>query len=295
MFFEKFVRSAANIMAIAILICAMAFPASAGKPKKTPEQKDAELGAAYWQKYVHPNCIKDATMEEFVSAELQKVLSVKTEQTFSQYTICVVRDSEINAFALPGGYIAVNLGLLRFAIREGHEAWLLGVLAHEEVHTDERHMTSGRGKQIATGAALMGLNIFLAREHPYDSWRGMASNGTSLLANGVWAKVSRNHEGDGDGGSIETLKSLNYSLESFSEFFGRLAIMEAGRRRDYSIGSWLLRSHPELASREARMKKAAEGQDSTATLDSPEWDEFKGYFFKKDGNPPRPQQVRPGR
>src|SRR5262249_54460225 len=63
---------------------------------------------------------------------------------------CMVRDPTINAFALPGGYVGVNAGLL---LATDNESELAGVLAHEVSHVTQRHMARAAQSQAQTALA----------------------------------------------------------------------------------------------------------------------------------------------
>src|SRR5690606_39178350 len=63
-----------------------------------------------------------------------------------------VRDPEINAFAMPGGFIGVNSGLI---VSSGSESELAAVLAHEIGHVVQRHIARGMTQQSQTGVVMM--------------------------------------------------------------------------------------------------------------------------------------------
>ena len=80
----------------------------------------------------------------------------RTDNSDTSYITFVVRDDSINAFALPGGFIGVNYGLI---LTTNNEAQLASVLAHETAHVTQRHIARGvkaQGRQsIASAAAIL--------------------------------------------------------------------------------------------------------------------------------------------
>ena len=80
--------------------------------------------------------VEDPEINEYLQA-LGMRLSSQAHEGAHRFTFFAVRDTSINAFALPGGFIGVNAGLVT-ATRS--EAELAGVLAHEIAHVTQRHI-----------------------------------------------------------------------------------------------------------------------------------------------------------
>ncbi len=116
--------------------------------------------------------VREPAVVDFVNRIGQRIVArLDAPQPFP-YRFSVVRDARLNAFAVPGGFVYVNSGLL---LRVGNEAELAGVLGHEIVHTHAHHIVRQQEKsrllnyatlaglllsvvQPAIGAAAMGLN-----------------------------------------------------------------------------------------------------------------------------------------
>ena len=96
---------------------------------------DAELIAAIENDFI-PTMRRQAG---FVSFQL-----VRNSDAKVPFTITVVDSSEVNAFALPGGYFYVNTGLILAA---DNEAELAGVMAHEIAHVAARHATHNMSRR----------------------------------------------------------------------------------------------------------------------------------------------------
>src|SRR5205085_709389 len=86
--------------------------------------------------------LNDPIITEYVNRVGQKL--VRNSDAQVPFTIKVVDDDDINAFALPGGFFYVNTGLIAAA---DNEAELAGVMAHEIAHVAARHATKNATKQ----------------------------------------------------------------------------------------------------------------------------------------------------
>ncbi|MDP6259380.1 MAG: M48 family metalloprotease, partial [Rhodospirillales bacterium] len=111
----------------------------------------------------HPKILKSfggAYKDQAVTAYVNNIgnqLAARSELPNIKWTFTVLNSPQINAFALPGGYIYVTRGLMALA---GSEAELAGVIAHEIGHVTGRHTAQRYSK--ATGASIMGAILGIA-------------------------------------------------------------------------------------------------------------------------------------
>jgi predicted Zn-dependent protease len=148
-----------------------------------------------------------------------------------------IDSAEVNAFALPGGFLFVNTGLM---LKAETEAELASVMAHEIAHVAARHGTrqASRG-QIVNWASLP--LIFLG------GWPGYAiRQGASLALPLTFLKFSRGFEQEADLLGLQYLYKAGYDPTAFVDFFER---MEALEKEQPGTVSELFRSHPNVASR----------------------------------------------
>lgn len=131
-----------------------------------------------------------------------------------RYYIKVVDTDEVNAFALPGGYLYVNRGLISMAEVESE---LAGVIAHEIAHVVARHGAKALTRQL-------GLEIIIgiiSGENPRGARRVV-----SKLAGigGVLSMLhhSRSAEREADALAVENLWEAGYDPEGFTGFFEKL-------------------------------------------------------------------------
>lgn len=162
----------------------------------------------------------------------------------------VVDNSEVNAFALPGGFVSVNFGLLKEA-ESGEE--VLGVLAHEIGHVRLRHGTRKMLRELGSAVALSllfgGTDISIP---------------ASVLADFMSSAYDRDQETESDDAAIEALRAAGVDPLGMSRFFERLAKQGSGPRIPE-----LLSTHPDPGDRAERTARQAEGAKVTRLLPSP--------------------------
>ena len=152
----------------------------------------------------------------------------------------VVASEEINAFALPGGSIFVNLGTIQAAETE---AQLAGVMAHEISHVVMRHSTCNLGKQrnksILYGLGAIGSAILLG-----DSAAGsLAQAGIGYGQNLDFLHMSRGDEEQADLEGVNILNQAGYDPRGLPQFF------EAIRAKYGAGGAQFLSDHPNPGNR----------------------------------------------
>ncbi len=151
----------------------------------------------------------------------------------------VVRDPQINAFALPGGHIGVNAGLI-LATRS--ESELAGVVAHEIAHVTQRHIArqiqASGPAQIATAAALL-LAILAGAGDP-DVVQAAITVGLAASAQ-QRINFTRAHELEADRVGIHTMTAAGFDPHGMASFFQYME--ERGRLYGGALPEILL-SHP---------------------------------------------------
>jgi predicted Zn-dependent protease len=194
-------------------------------------EKEIELGRQLAQE-VEKNAkiVDDPVVSEYVNRVAQNI--ARHSDVKVPVTAKVIDDDEVNAFALPGGYLFVNTGLIR---RAGSEAELAGVIAHELAHVAARHGTrqASRG-QVASWATL-----------PLIFMGGWAGYGIQQAANfGIpltFLKFSRDFEREADLLAVQYLYAAGYDPVAYVDFFEKIQALEKTRP---GLLSELIRSHP---------------------------------------------------
>ncbi|MGI8711252.1 MAG: M48 family metalloprotease, partial [Acidimicrobiales bacterium] len=134
----------------------ISLPARAGLFSLSPE-KERNIGAEASKQIEAQAPIVTGPVADWVESVGQKL--VKKSNPEFKYSFRVIESPEINAFALPGGYVYVYTGLRKVASNDDE---LAAVLAHEITHAEEHHYasqykkSSRRGLLLGVGSLLLG-------------------------------------------------------------------------------------------------------------------------------------------
>lgn len=167
----------------------------------------------------------------------------------AEWRFSVVNTREVNAYAVPGGFIYVNRGLLDLARSDDEIA---GVLAHEIAHVAARHGTRALSKQLLLSAIAMGASLAASRKS--ERWgevAAVAGGATVLMAQ---LKYSRNDEYQADALGADIMQRAGYSPHGLAVFFERLRGENA--RGPSRAARWLalVSTHPPMQERIARLQ-----------------------------------------
>jgi len=176
--------------------------------------------------------IKDPVVNEYVN-RLAQNLGRNSDLTIP-LTVKVLDDPALNAFALPGGFLYVNSGLLLAA---DEEAQVAGVLAHEIAHVAARHWASQMTKATLLQYALIPL-IFTPMSYPV--YVG-AMQGLQIGIPLVFLKFSRSAEAEADLLGLQYMYKAGYDPTAYVTFFSK--IVEQDRRNPGSVAA-IFASHP---------------------------------------------------
>ncbi len=185
--------------------------------------------------------LKDPVIEEYINRLGQNL--VRNSDAEVPFTIKVVQDDEINAFALPGGFFYVNTGLIMAADSESE---LAGVMAHEIAHVAARHATRNMTKGQIWNIASIPL-IFVGGPV------GLAVQEAAGLAVPMgFLKFSRDAEREADLLGIEYEYKTGYDPTSFVDFFEKLKAQEKHKQNFIAKA---FSTHPMTADRVERAQQ----------------------------------------
>ena len=211
-------------------------------------QQDVEIGAqSAAQAEQQLPMVRDREVENYIN-RIGQTLAANAGGPQFQYRFRVVNASDINAFALPGGYIYINRGIIENARNEGEIA---GVVAHEIAHSALRHGTHQASKAYAAQAGLQILGGLLG---------GKVGNNTAQILNTVggiglnalFLKFSRELETQADVRGAQILAASGYAPADMVSFFDQLAKVDKSKKT-----TWLSH-HPAPPDRQARIRKEAQ-------------------------------------
>jgi len=208
------------------------------------KEQDVQLGqenAAQVRKQLP--VIKDPVLTDYVTQVGKRLMSAREAQESGfPFTFEVVADPSINAFALPGGPMFINTGLLKAV---DNEAQLAGVMGHEMSHVILRH-----GTNQASKSKFIELPAVLASQMAGESMIGkLAQAGIGLGANGVLLKFSRSAESQADLMGSHLMAESGYDPMEMARFFEKLNAQGGGRTIQF------LSDHPNPDNREKAIEE----------------------------------------
>ncbi len=170
---------------------------------------------------------------EFVSYvdEIGQQIAGKLDDSFFEYRFSVLRDRSINAFAVPGGYIYVNVGLILHAKNDDEVAAVLG---HEVAHVHAHHMARQQEKTQLINYATLLATLAAVMQPELAPLAAAAGQAAEL-------KYRREFEQEADYLGVRYLKGTGYDPRAMLDFFKKL---ENQTRLTPSFYPPYLRSHP---------------------------------------------------
>ncbi|MBK9134847.1 MAG: M48 family metalloprotease [Betaproteobacteria bacterium] len=220
-----------------------------GQTERTVMDERAEIaeGAkAHAEILKETPAVKDAALAAYVDGIGQK-LAAQSHNTRLKWTFTVLDSPEINAFALPGGYVYVTRGIMAYL---DSEADLAGVIGHEIGHVTARHGAQRATKQQHAGLLVLGAAVLGAVLGGDAGARAAGEIGQTVAAGHV-AKYGREQELQADQLGAEYLSRVRYNPQNMvdviqvlksQELFAAEQARAAGRAVPEG-GGWLA-SHP---------------------------------------------------
>ncbi len=186
--------------------------------------------------------IEDVELNEYLSALGKQLLSVDADNRID-FNLLLIGQSQINAFATPGGVVAINSGLMLAADSESE---LAGVLAHEITHVTQRHLARliAESKKTNWVSYLAAIGTVLAAMYSSQLGQVGARTAAALPLERALG-YSRTFEREADRLGMKLMAAAGYAPAGMPRFFSRLQSRE---RRGGQLPEFL-RTHPLTASR----------------------------------------------
>jgi predicted Zn-dependent protease len=215
-------------------------PGKASMSKQQQEQLGLKtMAEVYKQMPVLPDSSRETQYIRQLASKLEA--TIPKDRSWP-YQFHVIQASDINAFALPGGPIFVNVGTITAA---ENEAQLAGVLAHEMSHVYMQHSAKQAPKATAAQiiAGLAGAVL------PQGGWGSVASGVVQIGAGTVLMKYSRGDEAQADAVGAIIMYRAGYNPQAMADFFETLQKKYGGG------GPQFLSDHPNPGNRTAAVQK----------------------------------------
>ncbi len=226
-----------------------------------------------------PAYLDDPEVAGYIN-QLGTRLAGHAKGTRPPFEFFVVRDSMLNAFALPGGYIGVHSGLILSARSESE---LAGVLAHEISHVTQSHLVRLFGKQSqAQMASLLSLAVaVLAARSAPDVAVGAAMAGQAAVIQNQ-LNYSRDFEREADRLGLDLMEESGYDTRGMASFFERM--LQFGRLYENNAPGYL-RTHPLTTERITDMENRIAQRSYRQVPDTVEFGLVRAKLKAYDGTP----------
>jgi len=228
--------------------------------------------------------VDDPMISEYVNRLGQNL--VRNSDAKVPFTFQVIDADAPNAFALPGGFVFVNTGLIELAEEEDE---LAGAMAHEIAHVAARHMTRQATKSQLANLATLPLSVLLG------GWAGVAvRQGASVALPMTFLSFSRGDEAEADYLGLQYMYATGYDPTAVINVFEK---MDALNRRKPGAVSRLLSTHPMDADRIRKAQKEIQeilpAREEYVVNTSEYHDMRQRVFFREAHRKPDPQDNGP--
>jgi len=249
---------------------------------ETPEE--VELGNRFAKEVEAAlSLVKDPALTRYLDDLGQRIARVADDRNLT-WTFALVDQPEVNAFAIPGGHIYVNRGLVE---RAATMAELAGVLGHEVAHVTQRHSMKQMAAAQRTNVIGAGLCLFIP-----SLCEGVTGVVLQVGAEAGFAKFSRDDEAESDRLGVRYVLAAGIDPRGVPTMF-RTLLEE--RERNPTIFDTFFGSHPVEESRVQTTDSlvAAIPADSLTGVesDSPAYQTFRSRLKALPPSPPAPKRI----
>jgi beta-barrel assembly-enhancing protease len=248
-----------------VLLAGLLAVASRAPAQPLPELGDASAGVVSPQKerrigedimrqirFDDPTYLDDPEVSDYLERLGMRLVALVPDVR-RDFVFFAMRDPTINAFALPGGFVGVNSGLLTLTENESE---LASVLGHEIGHVSQHHiarlMAAQQQMQIPALAALVAAVLLGGSRPDLAAGAAAAAQGGAIQQQ---LSYSRDFEREADRVGFQTLQAAGFDVRAMPEFFEKL--QRNTRLSDDGSFPGYLRSHPLTAERIADVQGRA--------------------------------------
>jgi predicted Zn-dependent protease len=232
-------------------------------------QQEVQMGAQYAQQINQQlPLIRDPEVNRYISVLGDSIARVADDRGL-EWRFYIVDDPQINAFAVPGGFIYVNSGLIA---RTKNMSELAGVLGHEIAHVTRRHSMDQMAKAERANLGVAALCIF----QPAVCESGVGSAAIQVGGAAAFSKFSRDDETESDRYGVQYVTRAGIDPRGMPSMFRTL--LAERNSRPSGVEAWF-RSHPleedRVATTEAEIAKIDPTVLRSLTRDTQAYQRFK--------------------
>jgi predicted Zn-dependent protease len=229
-------KQGVNTISFVIVLCLLLYTSGVAHASFTIDD-EKKLGKEFYEKLEKSNVlIHDQKISTYIN-KLGSTVLAQSEKAPFDFHFFVIKDSAINAFATPGGYVYVNRGLINLVEKESEIA---AVLAHEIAHVNARHIANIIEKSQKVGIATLAAILAGAFLGGGGQLTAAATTFSLATATSLSLKYSREHEEEADRLGMSYLVSAGYDGKAMLDF---LKIMRRYEFYSNNIPSYFL-THP---------------------------------------------------
>ena len=236
------------------------------------DEQEVKFGKQFSQQIKQEVKIYDDPVVTAYVANLGQRLAQHAKRKNITYYFNVVDTEVVNAFAVPGGHLYVNIGLIRVSENESE---LAGVIGHEIGHIVGKHSMKQMTKQlglVAVAQLVLGGNPNKLKQMV----AGIAVTGTLM-------KYGRDAEREADGYGVQEMYDAGINPEGMATFFEKLLKLQKGKPSQLEQ---IFSTHPPTAGRIADVRGQIAGLPPKSNLKK---DSRRFHEIKKMLRPPKPE------
>ncbi|MGA0919099.1 MAG: M48 family metallopeptidase [Gemmatimonadaceae bacterium] len=242
-------------------------------------QQEVEMGAGYAQQVERQlPIVHDAELTRYINVLGDSIARIADARNLD-WSFRIVDSPDVNAFAIPGGFIYINRGLIERATSLSQVA---GVIGHEIGHVTMRH--SIKQMQKAQGTNL-GVTLVCVLTSVCNNEASQAM--INLGANAAFASFSRQDEDEADAEGLKYMVDAGIDPQGIPEMFQIL--LDERTRKPGALDAWF-RSHPleesRIAAAKARIAQLPPERIRGLTRDSQNFQPFKARLAALPPSPP---------
>jgi beta-barrel assembly-enhancing protease len=239
-------------------------------------KNEYELGQGLYDRLKQGGYLIDDPLLSRYLSDIGESLLAQLDMRVRDYHFFLVKDTSVNAFAAPGGFIGVNAGLIALTHNEDE---LASVLAHEIAHVELRHTMQmiEKSQTLNAVSALSILAAILLSSHDPDAASAMIYGGAAGSSQAI-VNFTRSNEYEADRVGIEMINKSQYDPEAMVNF---MLLLQQKEQSGAVANIEYIRTHPISSNRVAEIRarvKSVKESNIKKTKYFSRYPEFKDYL-----------------